>query len=319
MYEDLILRWSFGSQDTTSLNLRQPHYVKNAIWLFKLSVASFQKWFTGARFIIFYNGDNIEEFVKIFDQIEIPLMSPIEYVNQSELVMQGDLANPYNFVPQGVWWKWVPFRYDVNYNEISIDTDIICINNPLNWHEWLDGNIPLISSPERFSKILVNTCGDFHNHPILKNKKPFNCGIVGHRKGHDYSDRFFEITEEIKYGNTQNSLFITEQGAINVWIFSLLNEGVETFILDFEKCGWVRDFVYYINKGVKVETVHATTWHKRIVRQLSSFFERKVLEDSYDDLEFISDIVSHTKRMDQYSKKVIRRQVEEEFSTEFFL
>lgn len=319
MHEDLLLRWSIGIQDTTVLDLAEQSKFRDAVWLAKLSIVSFQKWFPDSKFMLFYNGEQIDEFVDLFESIELPLICPIEYVDQVRLVKEGSLPNPYNFVPQGVWWKWIPFRYDIAYNEISIDTDIVCINEPLNWYKWIDSDSPIVSSPERFSKVLVNTCGDFFNHPVLKNKKPLNCGIVGQRKGHDYSERFFQITDEIDYGYTRNSLFITEQGAINVWAYSLDGEGVETFVLNYEQCSWIRDFIYYLDKGVKVETVHATTWHKRILRYLKDIFERKALDDNYADMEFMADVIARTRTMDVHSRQVIRRQVEEKTSTEFFL
>ncbi len=206
---------------------------------------------------------------------------------------------------------WVPFWYDIAGHEISIDTEIICINEPLDWYKWIEGSEEIILAPERFSKILVNTCGDFHAHPVLRGKKPLNCGIVGHRAGCDFSERFFEVTREIQYGYTHNSLFITEQGAINVWAYSLALEGIKPYILNFERCAWMRDFFYYLEKGIKVETVHATTWHKQIAKELRPVLERRVLEN-YSDDEFLADVLKQAQNMDYYSKYVLKRQLGED-------
>lgn len=305
----LLLRWCLGIQDTTRLDsFRKESGLLDLIWLAKLSIVSFQRWFPDARFMLFYNGDDFEKFQKVFNSVELPLLKELEFVHQTELFGEGKFKNPYHFVPQGVWWKWVPFRYDDEYHEVSIDTDIICIREPKDWNSWIEGDEEIILAPERFSEILVNTCGDFHKHPILRDKKPLNCGIVGHRAGHDYSDRFFDVTREIRYGYTHDSLFITEQGAINVWAYSLASEGKKPYVLDFEKCSWVRDFVYYLEKGVKVETVHATTWHKKIMKGLQPILERRVLED-YPDDEFLYDLILSAKDLDYFSQYVVRRQL----------
>jgi hypothetical protein len=308
----LLLRWCLGIQDTTRLDsFKDESGLLDMIWLAKLSIASFQRWFPDARFMLFYNGDNIDLLREAFDHIELPLSQELEFIDQITLFKQGVLKNPYHYMPQGVWWKWVPFRYDLDYDEVSIDTDIVCIGEPKDWQQWLGGAEEIIVAPERFPEIVVNTCGDFHTHPVLKGKKPLNCGIVGHRAGFDFSERFFDVTKEIRYGYTHDSLFITEQGAINIWVYSLEMEGVQPYVLDFEKCAWVRDFIYYLEKGVQVETVHATTWHKKIVKGLQSIFERRVLED-YPDEEFLFDLIQAAKDQDFYSKYVVRRQLGED-------
>lgn len=317
---NLILRWCLGIQDTTRLgDFEQDSKLQDLIWLAKLSIVSFQKWFPEATFLLFYNGDNLGQFIRAFHNIELQLKKDVIFIDQIHAVKSGELQNPYHFAPQGVWWKWVPFRYDINCHEISIDTDIICIGEPLDWYKWLDSKAEIIVAPERFAKIIVNTCGDFHSHPVLNGKKPLNCGIVGHRSGFDFSDRFFNITEEIKYGYTRNSLFITEQGAINVWVYSLAVEGITSYVLDFEKCAWMRDFIYYMKHGVKIETIHATTWHKKIAKQIRPALEQRIYDDSYSDDDFLIDILQCAKSFDYYSKDVLKRQFSETDTPEFFL
>lgn len=315
---NLILRWCIGTQDTTKLaDFEQSSQEFNIFWLAKLSILSFKKWFPEARCVLLYNGDDFDGFLQKFNSIELPL-NDVEILHQQKLLNSGEINNPYKFLPQGVWWKWVPFRLDISCDEISIDTDIICINDPQDWKKWLHGEHEIIVAPERFKEIVVNTCGDFWNHPVLKNKSPINCGIVGQRSGYNFSERFYDIVNSIRYGYTHDSLFITEQGAINVWAYSLQDEGVNPYILNFEKCAWIRDFVYYLQKGVQVETVHATTWHKNIAKKLKPIFEKRVLND-IPDAEFLINILRAVKDMDFHTKHVIERQLgEDRKKTEFF-
>lgn len=307
--KNLILRWATGSQDTTKLEDYELKELSDMLWLAKLSIISFQRWFPHARFLMFYNGTEFDHFVEVFENIQPPFLGSVEYIDQTTKLFEGEFTNLYHYYPIGVWWKWVPFRYDVSMHEISIDTDIICINEPKSWYEWFSRDEPLMIVPERFSRILVNTCGDFHKHPILKDKRPLNCGIVGHRAGHDYSERFFEVTQEIDLGHTHDSMFITEQGAINVWIYSLALQGVKHYCLDFEKNAWVRDFLYFIEKGVRVETMHATTWHKNIAIGLRKILEQKVLSDNYSTIDFLSDIVEQSSDLKKFESYIIYRQL----------
>lgn len=310
--ENLLLRWCMGIQDTTRLeDFENESGLIDLIWLAKLSIASFQKWFPQAKFLLLYNGDDKERFCKAFEDIPLSLFQPLEIIDQTSNFGKGNFKNPYSFVPQGVWWKWVPFRWDSDYHEISVDTDIVCINEPKDWINWLEGEEEVVVAPERFSEILVNTCGDFHNHPILKGKKPLNCGIVGHRAGHDYSKRFFEITNAIRYGYTRDSLFITEQGAINIWVYSLELDRIKPYVLDFEKCAWIRDFIYYLEKEVRVETIHAVAWHKRVAKRLGPILERKIYAP-YPDDEFCCDLVETARKMDFYGQHLVRRQLGED-------
>ena len=302
--DDLLLRWAIGEQDTSKLSEYEEAEYEDMLWLAKLSIVSFQKWFPEADFMLFYNGFRFDDFVEKFEKIPLDFFKPISYVDQNK-----NFLNRYHFYPIGVFFKWVPMRQDINKHEISIDTDIICLNKPDNWYEWLEDGSEIIIAPERFKDILVNTCGDFHKHPMLKNKKPLNCGVVGHRKEQDFSDRFFEVTKEIKFGDTHNSLFITEQGAINVWARSLQKEGINLYILDFDRNVWLRDLVYYLRQKQKVETVHAVSWHKKIIKELKVCFQKKVFDDTYDDSKFLKDIVSFSSFFTGTAKKVIKRQL----------
>ena len=308
---DLILRWSVGLQDTTKLSdFKNQDKFNNLIWLTKLSIVSFQKWFPNAHCILMYNGQDFDSFKQAFDSVDLPIKQ-LEIINQTKLFGFEKYINPYHFIPQGVWWKWVPFRFDKSCNEISIDTDIICINEPKDWYKWLEGKEEIVVAPERFDEIIVNTCGDFHKHPVLNGKMPINCGIVGQRQGCDFSERFFDITKEIRYGYTHDSLFITEQGAINIWVYSLEMENISHYVLNFEKCAWIRDFLYYLEKGVIVETVHATTWHKQIAQLLKPVLEKKVLNEMSNE-EFLLEVLKISKEMNFYAKYAVGRQLGED-------
>lgn len=319
-FSNVLLRWTIGNQDTTSLkDFGENQKFKDFIWLSKLSILSFQKFFPGAEFVVLYNGGNFREFMFLFDQSDPQLFQPVRCINQLDLIQE--IGNPYNFAPRGVWWKWVPFRLDISKHEIAIDTDILCISEPKTWYKWLRSHEQILVAPERFKKISSATCGDFHQHPVLKNKNSLNCGVVGQRQGCDHSDRFFNVTSDVKIGSSHNSLFITEQGAINVWIRSLEREGVNVFVLDFNKNAWIRDFIYFIHRGIPVETVHAVTWYKKIVKQLDEAFLCKILDDNYDYTAFLSDVLRLSTNIDKLSKFTIIRQLGnlEDMGSEFLL
>lgn len=292
------------------------------LWLTKVSILSFQNRFPAADFLLLYNGSDFATFRVLFEKTTPVLSKPITIIDQHNPdIFPEKFNNPYHFFPRGVWWKWVPFRFDITKHEIAVDTDIICIGEPKNWHEWLASDKPILIAPERYEVVMVNTCGDFCKHPLLREKKPFNCGVVGQRAGHDYSERFFEVTKAVELGETHNSMFITEQGAINLWVRSLEVDGIGHFVLDFARNAWIRDFLFFSERGVQVETVHAVTWHKEIVKGLAEAFERRVCDLSYTWDAFRADLLREAKGMDELGRYVLRRQLtpNPQLSTELLL
>jgi hypothetical protein len=306
----MLFRWSIGTQDTTKLsNFEDQKKLLDMIWLSKLSIYSFQKWFPDDDFMVFYNGNEFDEFVDSFNKSSPVLLKNVKFVNQLEALVSSRIINRYHFFPAGVWWKWCPMRWNISVDEISIDTDIICINKPTNLMKWLESDEPILIPPERFDRMVMNTCGDLWKHPVLKDKTPLNCGIVGHKAGFDFSERFYEVTQIIDLGSSTNSFFINEQGAINIWIYSLEQENVEHFLLDFNLNAWVRDFIYLMKNGVIVETVHATTWHKKIVQGMKEIFENKIVKDMYPTNEdFLLAISGGCDKLDAWSQVVVKNQ-----------
>ncbi len=317
--QDVLLRWSLGSQDTTSLSDLKDDKFEDMVWLCKLSILSFQRWFPLARFVLLYNGRGYTKFLNTFHTIEPQLLFPIETVDQLDKLKSNPPSNPYHFWPKGVWWKWVPFRLDISKHEIAIDTDIICIDEPKTWYDWLESDEEIIVAPERYKEVSVNTTGDFSTHPLLKGKKPFNCGIVGQRKGYDFADRFFDVTKAVDFGSTHNSLFITEQGAINVWLRSLELEGVRYLCLDPLSNAWVRDFLFFLENKIRVETIHAIAWHKEIMRSLSDVLTERIKHGTPND-EFRHSIIVAMKEAGFYHKYVIMKQLgEADLGSEFLI
>lgn len=304
----LILRWTTGRQNTVSLSDYERSKYESMVWLTKLSIVSFQRWFPDAQFVLMYNGDDFPGFVELVESSSPDFTQDVEYINQVEEINER-WSNPYHFWPCGVWWKWIPFRLDQSKNEIAVDTDIICLSYPSTWYDWLSSKEQIIIAPERFKIVKVNTCGDLHKHPLVVGKPPFNCGVVGQRQGYDFHERFFDITKEVQLGETRDSLFITEQGAINVWARSLEVDGIDLYVLDFQKNAWIRDFLYFLLNGITVETVHAVAWHKEIVNALKDVFERKVTDEAYLDQDFIKDVFNQAKGIEAFSKYVVARQL----------
>lgn len=305
---DLLFRWAFGSQDTIAMSDFQEERLDQMIWLSKLSVYSFQKWFPTADFIFLYNGSNFNEFMEKFEKATPNLNVPIKIIEQNP---RDDLRfkNPYHFLPMngGVWYKWMPFRYDIDKTEISVDTDIVCLSQPKTWIDWIESDSHILLAPERYETVSVSTCGDFADHTLLKGKTPYNCGIVGCKKGYDYSERFYDITREIKYGDTPNSMFITEQGAINLWVRSLEQEGIPHSCLDFKKNAWMRDLFYFMHSGIKVETVHAVSWHKKLIYELKDEFEDLIMRKTKRE-DFLSNSLDKMKKLDIFSRHILGRQ-----------
>lgn len=319
-----ILRWTIGQVDTVSLSdFKSSEQFLDMVWLTKLSIASFQKWFHDATFLLLYNGYDFDDFKKIFTDTKPDLSVDVLIIDQrNPHVSPEKFGNPYHFVPVngGVWMKWIPWRFDVTKTEIAIDTDVVCINEPLTWYEWINGDEPILIAPERFEEVKVNTCGDFHEHPLLVGKRPFNCGVVGQRAGYDFGAEFFEITQHVKYGETRDSLFITEQGAINLWVRSLEAKGYFHHVLDFAKNAWMRDFIYFLHRKVKVETIHAVSWHKKVLRGLKEIFEKRLVQDEYSDKDFLFDILFKAKQFDYFAKYIIGRQIDSTgLSTEYLI
>lgn len=300
-----------GSQNTLTLSdFQETEKYKDYIWMTKLSIRSFQKWFLDAECVLLYNGHDFSRFCDMWFEIEPQCEAKL--VNQYQKTKDREYANPYPFFPIGVWWKWVPFRLDISKHEIAVDTDIICISRPDSWIEWLKGDAPVLVAPERFEHIKVNTCGDLWNHPLLKNKRPANCGVVGQLAGNNFEKRFFEITEQVRYGRTHDSMFITEQGVVNLWIYSLSTENIKHTILDFKRNAWIRDFLFFMRNGVKVETIHAVSWHKQILRKLKDVFEERIFNDSSDE-DFVTAVLREASKFGGLANNAILQQLQPDF------
>ena len=265
---DLILRWSIGDYDTMNRTIMSEEKLRRFVKMAKLSVYSFQRFFD-ADFYIGFNGENEERFHLFWNEDECQLKKPIIFLNQREF------PNPYpTFFPLGgVWWKWVPFRLDVNKTEISIDTDIICVNEPVSWKKWITGKKPLLISHEAIPQVNISTCGDVWDHMTIRGRRAFNCGIIGQKKNIDYSERFFQLTELVDY-STWNGNFVTEQGLFNILYRSLEEEGIEHFVLPYEENFQARHLIRYLEEGKNIETVHFTTKSKLIFYDLYSTIKK---------------------------------------------
>jgi hypothetical protein len=267
---NLLLRWSIGNSDTTTRSEMSDEKFKKFIRMAKLSVYSFQKFFD-ADFVIGYNGTNFDRFFDFWHTIEPSLKKEVHFINQR------DFPNPYEtFFPiGGIWWKWIPFRYDVSKTEISIDTDIICMSEPKSWYEWIDNDTPLLIPKEAIPEICESTCGDVWNHIVLKDKVALNCGIIGQKSGVDVSSRFFDLTKLVDCG-TYHGNFVTEQGLFNILYYSLESEGIKHFVLPYKKNLQAKHLYSYMGSGEKIETVHFTARTKLIFYDLYNIFKNRI-------------------------------------------
>jgi len=278
---NLLLRWSLGDYNTSDRTLMTDKKFRDFIRMAKLSVYSFQKFFD-ADFIFGFNGSDWSRFMRLWEEVGPFLNKPVSFFDQKMF------ENPYpNFFPlAGVWWKWVPFRYDVSKTEIFIDTDIICVSEPLSWFRWLEGDIPLIVPQEAIVGICEATCGDVWKHMVLKDRKSLNCGVIGQKKGVDFSQRFFELTNLVDLG-TYNGNFVTEQGLFNILYYSLEDEGIEHFVLPYKQNAQAKHLHDLLAAGERQETVHFTARTKLIFYDLYSKFQSWI-DAEISDIEILS-------------------------------
>ena len=113
-------------------------------------------------------------------------------------------------------------------------------------------------------------------------------------------------------------MFITEQGAINVWLRSLELEGVRYTCLDSRANAWVRDFLFFLERGIKVETIHAVAWHKEIMRSMSSVLEERIKHNTSDE-EFKRSIIIAMEAAGFYQKYVLMKQLGDSYLGSEFL
>ena len=280
----LLLRWSIGDYDSiTKTNMSDEKYYY-FVRMAKFSVYSFQKFFD-ANFLIGFNGEDIDRFDRMWNDVKIKLIRPVSFFYQRKV------KNPYpTFFPLGgVWWKWVPFRYDVAATEISIDTDIICISEPKSWYDWIENDVPLLIPQEAISEVCEATCGDVWKHMTIKGKRALNCGIIGQKKGVDVSEQFFKLTELVDYG-TFNGNFITEQGLFNILYRSLENEGIEHYELPYEQNLQAKHMYTSFAQGKEVETIHFTAKSKLIFNELYAIMRDRV-DQNKSNVDFLSALV----------------------------
>jgi len=273
---DLLLRWCVGDSDTTSRSEMEDEKFIKFLQMTKLSIYSFQKFFD-ADFLVCYNGSNWKRFNQLWTEINPSLSKNVSFFNQRIC------TNPYStFFPlKGVWWKWIPFRYDSSKTEISIDTDVICLSEPKSWKKWIDNDTSLLIPFEAIPQICEATCGDVWTHPSLEGKRALNCGIIGQKKDIDVSKQFFKLTELIDYGS-YNGNFVTEQGLFNILYHSLVHEDISHYVLPYEQNMQAKHLLYYLSNGENVETVHFTARSKLMFYDLYDMFKQKIDEEIRD-------------------------------------
>lgn len=262
-----MLRWSFGDWDTVARSPVSDERLARMVKLAKVSVLSFQRWFD-AEFVVGYNGTNLDRFLKAWNS-STPKTDEVTFLNQREYPVL------YNFhIPDGVWWKWVPWKYDVNRTEISIDTDIICLNKPQSWHKWLESESQILTCYESIKEICEQTCGDLCSYEILRGRTAINCGIIGQKGEVSVENRFLEITSLVDV-STYNGNFITEQGVFNILIAQLETEGYDVYYLPYHLNQQARDGFY---KSVRedIETIHLTADSKILFHRLSDKFTEAI-------------------------------------------
>jgi len=283
----LLLKWSVGDFGTVNRKTDNETVSNSFFSLLKTSIYSFQQYFD-AVFTVCYNGHHFAEFLDIFHKIKPFPKKQITFINQRENFKN----NPYsNFFPlDGVWWKSIPFRLKPDMDEIYIDSDIICVNEPKSWLQWWEEDAQLITSRESIQIMSEPTCGELCRHPVLQGKVPLNCGIIGQKAGTDLSEKFYELTKYVEYG-TYNGNFIIEQGVFNLLYYSVQQEGIEHYVLPYESNLQARDIPKCRLETQRFETIHFTASSKGLFYRLQDVFIDKI-ENKISDERFFASVIS---------------------------
>jgi len=312
-----LLRWALGRQNTVKLSDISMERFKTMLWLSKLSIASFQKWFPDADFVLLYNGDAFDEFVGAFEETSPLLLKKVHIVDQvAELNNVWD--NPYHYWPMGVWWKWLPFRLDLSKNEIAVDTDIICLSRPKNLVDCIqqsEGLVVIDDFAEQMGEWVVGNLWEQFREE-LEGKFPVNSGLLVMKPGVSFLRDFLAATTHTspdqkwweQHGGLHrmvgsgshafaapgeqyqcNTHFIDEQGCINLGI----HRSGEPFVaLDREVNVYGLELFEHLERGVEVETVHFLAGTKQLFWELEPYLFRKFYDQAYSFSELVSDVRS---------------------------
>lgn len=248
----------------------------------KTSILSFQKFFPKSRFVILYNGKNIDYFRENFERTGPSLFGAVEIINAL------DFRHSYHFSPDsGVWWKWVPFRFDENKTEINIDTDLICFNKPLFLEHFLTNDvIQMAFMSDPVTVFCEEVCGNMWQNKLLVNRIPINSGLAVFKPGITFEPEFYLASQQVQYGSNAHSLFLDEQGCFNIGLYT---KNEKFALLRRRENIYGKEFESRMQKGVNIELCHFIGRSKVLFHALESYIFRMIHDKCYQMSDFYRD------------------------------
>lgn len=305
--KDIIFRWAVGDIDTCSMFRFEDNEFRNYLRMTKTSILSFQAHFPKSQFYLFYNGTDFKRFKKFFDESRPSLLKKVKVCNVF------DFPNPYSFTPTaGVWWKWVPFRLDIDKIEIHLDADLLCVGYPKYLMDELSRpttNMVVATDicPE-FTEWVVGNMYEIYGKNLLKGRIPINAGFLAMKPGINLAQHFYNAASEVNYDYTwqeehiagtkpemsneedqrrRNTNFIDEQGCLNVAIYK---SDIPFSILPRDTNIYGHEIFDRLNEGIEVQTCHFISGTKRIFLDFESHFFMRIYDKFYNAAAFKKDI-----------------------------
>jgi hypothetical protein len=272
--KNILFRWAIGDANTSSMSHFSTEGFSRFLRMAKTSILSFQRWFPKCRFAVFYNGYNLEYFKEAFKRSRPSLLKHVDIIDAN------DFKHHYHFNPDtGVWWKWVPFRYDIDRTEIHVDTDIICLSKPQSLVDQLETSLDIVLVADRCAYFAETVCGNLYNHEILTPERiPVNCGFVALKKGVTIEDEFVEASQLVHYGASQHSYFLDEQGCFNIGLYKA---DIPFALLPRAQNIYATELVDRLRGGIEVELCHFISDTKELFHRTENYMFRRIYDENF--------------------------------------
>jgi hypothetical protein len=272
--KNILFRWAIGDSNTSSMSHFSTDGFVRFLRMAKTSILSFQRWFPKCRFVVFYNGDNLEFFKEAFKRTRPSLLKRVDIVDANEFKML------YHFKPDtGVWWKWIPFRYDEDRTEIHVDTDIICLSKPQSLIDQLETNLDVVLIADRCAYFSEEVCGNLYANEILTSERiPINCGFVALKKGIIFEDEFVEASKLVDYGASRHSYFLDEQGCFNIGLYEA---DIPFALLPRAQNIYATELIDRLRGGVDIELCHFISDTKELFHRTEDYIFRRIYDQNF--------------------------------------
>jgi hypothetical protein len=207
MTEKVLFRWALWNPSP------------QAVEMLAASVGTFISFFgDSARYVVF--TDDVAELRK--------------YKGIKADILDASRSSSAFWDARSTWRKWSPsFRFDLDYTEIYVDSDVFLLRDPVELREFIDGSrFDYVVADEEFAD--SRPYGNFSTR-ISKGFVPINAGLLGQRRHYSLqADVMKEYSWWKNHIKTEQSQYHDEQGAIEFALQSHIDAG-EVQILDYRK------------------------------------------------------------------------------------